>query len=124
MPKLEIRNSKFVKAEPVALDSVRDFKDLLVWQLARELRILIYTLVKKFPTEERYALSTQMRRAAQSIGANIAEGFGRYSYRENIQFCRQARVRLLRFETTLLRPPTQDSLRKRSMSKLTLWLSE
>jgi len=124
MPKLEIRNSKFVKAEPVALDSVRDFKDLLVWQLARELRILIYTLVKKFPTEERYALSTQMRRAAQSIGANIAEGFRRYSYRENIQFCRQQGVRLLRFETTLLRPPTQDSLRKRSMSKLTLWLSE
>jgi len=65
--------------------------DLVVWRLARELRIIVYSLVKKLPAEEKYALNTQMRRAAQSIGANIAEGFGRYSYRENIQFCRQAR---------------------------------
>ena len=91
MTKFETRNSKFVKLETNSLAAVRDFKDLLVWKLARELRVQIYALVKKFPPEERYALNTQMRRAAQSIGANIAEGFGRYSYRENIQYCRQAR---------------------------------
>lgn len=91
MPKLEIRNSKFVKLESNSLDTVRDFKDLLVWKLARELRVQIYVPVRNFPPEERFALNTQMRRAAQSIGANIAEGFGRYSYRENIQYCRQAR---------------------------------
>lgn len=91
MPKLEIRNSKFVKLESNSLDTVRDFKVLLVWKLARELRVQIYVLVRNFPPEERFALNTQMRRAAQSIGANIAEGFGRYSYRENIQYCRQAR---------------------------------
>ena len=91
MPKFEIRNSKLVKLESNSLDTVRDFKDLLVWKLARELRVQIYALVKNLPPEERYALNTQMRRAAQSIGANIAEGFGRYSYRENIQYCRQAR---------------------------------
>jgi four helix bundle protein len=91
MTKFETRNSKFVKLETNSLAAVRDFKDLLVWKLARELRVQIYALVTKFPPEERYALNTQMRRAAQSIGANIAEGFGRYSYRENIQYCRQAR---------------------------------
>ena len=91
MAKFETRNSKFVKTEPASVDTVRDFKDLVAWKLARELRIQVYLLVKKFPPEERYALNTQMRRAVQSIGANIAEGFGRYSYRENIQFCRQAR---------------------------------
>jgi len=91
MQKYETRNSEFVNPEAHALAAVRDFKDLLVWRLARELRVQIYALVKKFPPEERYALNTQMRRAAQSIGANIAEGFGRYSYRENIQYCRQAR---------------------------------
>ena len=80
-----------MKLEANPLDPVRDFKDLVVWKLARELRVQVYALVKKFPPEERYALNTQMRRAAQSIGANIAEGFGRYSYRENIQYCRQAR---------------------------------
>jgi four helix bundle protein len=91
MPKFETRNSEIVKPEMNSLDAVRDFKDLVVWKLARELRVQIYALVKKFPPEERFALNTQMRRAAQSIGANIAEGFGRYSYRENIQYCRQAR---------------------------------
>jgi four helix bundle protein len=44
-----------------------------------------------FPAEERYALTQQLRRAAISITANIAEGFGRYSYQENVQFCRLAR---------------------------------
>src|ERR1700756_1545708 len=91
MPKFETGNSKFVKLEANPLEPVRHFKDLVVWKLARELRVQVYDLVKKFSPEERYALNTQMRRSAQSIGANIAEGFGRYSYRENIQYCRQAR---------------------------------
>jgi four helix bundle protein len=89
MTKFETRNSKFESSRPFG--PVRDFKDLITWKLARELRIQIYVLVRKFPGEELYALNSQLRRAAQSIGANIAEGFGRYSYRENIQFCRQAR---------------------------------
>jgi four helix bundle protein len=91
MPKFETRNSKFVNFEPATLGAVRDVKDLLVWQLARELRLIVYELVKKFPPEERFALNTRMRRGTQSASANIPEGFGRYSYRENIQFCRQAR---------------------------------
>lgn len=89
--KFETRNSKFVTAGAAKLESVRDFKDLLVWRLAGELRLRVYDTEKKFPPEERYALKSQLRRAVQSIGANIAEGFGRYSYRENIQYCRQAR---------------------------------
>jgi four helix bundle protein len=91
MPKLEMRNSKLEDALPTAPASVRDLKDLDVWKLARNLRTLIYVLVKRLPDEERFALNSQLRRAVQSIGANIAEGFGRYSYQENIQFCRQAR---------------------------------
>ena len=70
---------------------VRDFKDLDAWKLARALRQFIYAVLKKLPVEERFALNSQLRRAVQSVGANIAEGFGRYSYQENIQFCRQAR---------------------------------
>ena len=91
MPKIEIRNSKI--AEPVGIQPtrVRDFMDLEVWRLARELRTQIYSLVRKFPVEERYVVAAQIRRAAVSITANIAEGFGRYSYQENIQYSRQAR---------------------------------
>ena len=91
MTKLEIRNSKFVEASSVREPRVKDFTDLQVWRLARELRKLSYSLMRGFPTEERYVLSSQLRRAAISITANIAEGFGRYSYQENLQFCRQAR---------------------------------
>jgi four helix bundle protein len=91
MTKFANRSSKCVLEGRIELGQVRHVKDLVVWQLAREPRIPIYGLVKKFPADERYALNAQMRRAAQSIGANIAERFARYSYRENSQFCRQSR---------------------------------
>jgi len=91
MTKIETRNPKLDGAPTGVLAPVRDFKDLDAWKLARTLRILIYPLLKKLPVEERFALNSQLRRAVQSSGANIAEGFGRYSYQENIQFCRQAR---------------------------------
>ena len=51
----------------------------------------IWELCKGFPSEEKYRLSDQMMRASRSSTANIAEGYGRYHYQENIQFCRQAR---------------------------------
>ena len=52
---------------------------------------MIYDLTKRFPSEEKHNLPLQMRRAAISITANLAEGYGRYSYQENSQFCRQSR---------------------------------
>jgi four helix bundle protein len=91
MTKIEIRNPKFDKAANSPGTLIRDFTDLRVWQLARELRKQVYKLVRKFPAEEKFGLASQAQRAAVSITANIAEGFGRYSYQENIQFCRTAR---------------------------------
>lgn len=70
---------------------VRDFVDLDAWKLAPELRKTVYDLTKRFPPEEKHVLAAQMRRAAISVTANIAEGFGRFSYQENLQYCRQAR---------------------------------
>ena len=72
-------------------ESVSDFKDLDVWQVAREFRNEVYKVEHLLPEFERFALATQIRRAACSVTANIAEGFGRFSYQENAQFCRQAR---------------------------------
>ncbi len=51
----------------------------------------MYSLVGSFPTEEKFGLVKQIRDAATSTTANIAEGFGRYHYQENIQFCRISR---------------------------------
>ena len=68
-----------------------DFRDLEVWQKCKELRQNIWGLCKQFPKEEKYRLSDQMIRASRSSTACIAEGYGRFHFQENIQFCRQAR---------------------------------
>lgn len=67
------------------------FETLEVWKMARDLRIKIANLVKTFPQEEKYRLIDQIVRSSRSVTANIAEGYGRYHYQENIQYCRQAR---------------------------------
>lgn len=67
------------------------FEDLKVWQAARELRKEVSSLAKKLPRDEQFRLTDQILRASRSVTANIAEGYGRFHYQENIQFCRQAR---------------------------------
>ena len=78
-------------AEPGELNRIRDFTDLETWRVARRFRTEIYRVSSGFPRNETFGLASQIRRAAVSVTANIAEGFGRYSYQENIQFCRQSR---------------------------------
>ncbi len=73
------------------LGPLKDFTDLEAWKYARELRRRVYEVSSRFPPEEKYVLTAQLRRAAISVTANLAEGFGRFSYQENLQFCRQAR---------------------------------
>ena len=67
------------------------FEDLVVWQRSRGLREKVSALVRDFPKHDQFRLVDQMIRASRSVTANIAEGYGRYHYQENIQFCRQAR---------------------------------
>lgn len=62
-----------------------------MYRLARRFRKRIYRLTKKLPRHEQYNLGVQMRRAAVSVTNNIAEGYGRLHFQENIQFCRQSR---------------------------------
>jgi len=70
---------------------VNSFQDLEVWKIVKELRKKLYGITKALPTHERYNLGAQIRAAATSLTSNIAEGFGRYHYKENAQFCRIAR---------------------------------
>jgi four helix bundle protein len=72
--------------------SLKSFEDLECWKAARELRIFVsQNILSKFPSDEKYALTSQLKRSSRSVSDNIAEGFGRYHYQENIQFCRIAR---------------------------------
>ncbi len=70
---------------------IRDFKDLEVWRVARELRKEMYRVARALPDFEKFALASQLRRASTSVTANLAEGFGRFGYQENAQLSRQAR---------------------------------
>ncbi|HMA61521.1 MAG TPA: four helix bundle protein [bacterium] len=67
------------------------FENLDVWKQCRSIRKNVWNLCKTLPSDEKYMLKNQMIRASRSVTANIAEGYGRYHYQENIQFCRQGR---------------------------------
>jgi four helix bundle protein len=67
------------------------FTELETWKQARKIRILISTLTKKFPSEEKFRLTDQLIRCSRSIGNNIAEGHGRFHYQDNVRFCIMAR---------------------------------
>lgn len=68
------------------MSTVKSFEELTIWQEARELTNRIYMLSKRFPKEELYGLTSQIRRASLSIMSNIAEGFNRRSTKEFINF--------------------------------------
>jgi four helix bundle protein len=81
---------------------VRSYRDLLVWQRAMDLVVSSYRLAKRLPHDELYGLTSQIRRAAASVPANIAEGQGRRSTGQFLQFLGVANGSLLELETHLL----------------------
>jgi len=72
-------------------DSFKSFEDLECWKACTEVRRFVSELVKKYPKEEKFGLVDDMKRSGRSTTHNIAEGFGRFHYQENIQFCRHSR---------------------------------
>ena len=84
------------------MTTVKNFKDLNVWRMSRELVTDIYRLCAKFPSNEKYGLASQMQRAAVSIPSNIAEGFDRKSNKEFEQFLSIARGSVAELNTQLI----------------------
>lgn len=78
------------------------FRQLDVWQLAVEMTLSIYNLTNSFPDSERFGLSNQLRRAAVSVASNIAEGHGRMTRGEYVQFLGYARGSICEVETQLM----------------------
>lgn len=84
------------------MPNINSYKDLRVWQQAMELVLECYRISAAFPASERYGLTLQLRKSAVSIPSNIAEGRGRSSTREFIQFLSIAHGSLAELETQLL----------------------
>ncbi|HEX8161126.1 MAG TPA: four helix bundle protein [Pyrinomonadaceae bacterium] len=80
-------------------NQIRDHRDLIAWQKAMNLVTSVYKASRVFPKEEAYGLTSQLRRAAVSVPANIAEGQGRRSKPEFRQFLGHARGSLLELDT-------------------------
>lgn len=78
-----------------------NYRDLIVWQKAKTLALEVYRDTRRFPKDEMYGLTSQMRRAAVSVPSNIAEGKGRHSPKELVQFLYRSRGSLLELETQL-----------------------
>lgn len=79
----------------------RSYKDLVAWQKSMDLVTAVYHLTAKFPKDELFGLTSQLRRAAISIPSNIAEGQGRLSEKEFRYFLGQARGSLMEVETQI-----------------------
>jgi four helix bundle protein len=84
------------------MTKIESYRDLLVWQKGMDIVESVYRLTDKLPTDERWGLNSQMRRAAVSIPANIAEGYGRQATGEYRHHLSIARGSLLELETHLL----------------------
>lgn len=70
--------------------AARSFRDLMVWRKAQELVLAVYRMTESFPEREKFGLTHQMRRAAVSVPANIAEGFGKRSPSDKARFLNMA----------------------------------
>ena len=83
-------------------NTTRSYKDLVVWQKGIQLAKLVYGLTQAFPSEEKFGMVAQMRRAAVSIPSNIAEGQARHTTGEFIQFISHAEGSLAELDTQLI----------------------
>jgi four helix bundle protein len=91
-----------VAGQPTERGAVEDYKDLEVWQRSMELCVRVYDVTEDFPQREAYGLAGQIRRAAVSIPANIAEGHGRATRQDYSRFVKIARGSGAELETELL----------------------
>lgn len=83
-------------------EKIKSYKELIVWQKAMELNLLVYKLTNSFPENEKFALISQIRKSSISIPSNIAEGWGRFSNKSFGQFLKIARGSLYELETQLI----------------------
>ena len=96
--------------------NIKTFRDLIAWQKGMELARVLYAATRAMPSDERFGLTSQMRRAAVSVPSNIAEGFGRENRADLLKFLRIARGSLnevstqYELATSMQMIPTQPTI--------------
>ena len=107
---IEILNSKFniiiiqfyfIINKEFEMSTIKSFRDLFIWQKSMNLVTVIYEVSSKFPSQEMYGLTSQIRRCAISIPSNIAEGYGRNSTGDYKRFLQIAVGSLFEFQTQI-----------------------
>jgi four helix bundle protein len=83
-------------------EAAKSFEQLRVWQTAQDMAVMVYRFTKDFPDYEKFGLINQVRRSASSVSANIAEGFGRRSAKDKLQFYYVAHGSLLETKNFVL----------------------
>ncbi len=101
-----------------------EFEKLEVWQLGVELVKEVYGLIKVLPDDEKYGLTSQLKRASVSIPANIAEGYGRYHYMDKIKFYLNARGSLFELKSHLLIAKELDFISEEELKKILILINK
>ena len=99
-------------------ENIKNFYDLNAWKKAYEFVLEIYKITKKFPREELYGITNQLRRASASISANIAEGFSRYHYNDKIRFYHNARGSLSETQNFLFLAKDMSFLKEKEFKNI------
>lgn len=98
--------------------NTNSFEKLDAWQVSHELVLLVYKITKDFPPEEKYSLTSQIRRAAISVPANLAEGNQRKSSKEFIQFCYTSKASLAEVKYFLILSRDLNNITNQQFFKL------
>jgi four helix bundle protein len=106
------------------MGNIKSYKDLIVWQKAMILAKTIYTITTKYPKEEIYGLTSQLRRAAVSVACNIAEGQARNSTGEFKQFLDVSRGSLAETKTLLLLSNDLNLISSSELEEITIITDE
>jgi four helix bundle protein len=97
---------------------VKTYKDLIVWQKSKKMAVDFYKNTNSFPREELYGLTSQIRRSAVSVPANIAEGYGRQSTKDYLRFLKISRGSLFELQTLIEISNELEFLVKEQFKKL------
>ena len=96
---------------------IKSFEDLECWKACVEVRKYVSALIKTFPASEKYDLVDNMKRAAHSTTRNIAEGYGRFHFKENSQFCRISRGSLFELIDDLITSKDESFITEQQYSE-------